>query len=119
MTIKIKMWREEIRPNVDVSFWERSQADEDYYTETYKVTNLLESESATLSEDGLTRLKVQWWNATPGLTEILAEDLYIKSVLKRNKEYNDSLGIEKSLLNFEIYDSSGVIISAGSFPGVE
>jgi hypothetical protein len=119
MTIKIKMWREETRPNVDVPFWDRSLVDEDYYTETYKTTGLLESESLTVSEDGLTRLRVHWWNAIPGLIETLAEDLNLKDILRKNKEYNESLGIEKGLLYFITYDSDGINISEGTFPGVE
>jgi hypothetical protein len=119
MPTQLKMWREETRPNVNVPFWERSQADEDYYTETYKSTGVLESESKTLNEDGLTRTLVQWWEGGPGAVARLAEDSYIKTVLRTNKEYNDSMGIEKSPLHFVIYSTEGVVLSEGSFPGVE
>ena len=113
---KLKMWRSETRPNTGVAFFEKTEADTEYYRTTYKETGVLLSEEFTTSEDQLVRTRTLWWNLTPGLIEVIGADEMLNDMIARGKLHNDINGITRTDLNFEIYDESNKLFSSGVFP---
>lgn len=114
--IKVKLVRDEIRPSTDVEFWNKSAEDNAYFAETYGNPGLLISEELVLSDDQLTRTRIQNWNLMPGLITTIAADQYIKGMIARNVAYNEGAGITRDQQTFEMTDANGVVISVGTFP---
>lgn len=113
---RLKMWRTETRPNTSVPFFEKTDADTEYYQTTYKDTNVLISDENSFSDDMLTRTRTFWWNLTPGLIEIIGADEMLSDMVARNKLYNDQNGISRSELKFELYNDADQLFSSGVFP---
>jgi hypothetical protein len=113
-TNRIVMWRDETRPNTDVSFWSQNPEQQAYVESTYKNAGLLLSDEVSISEDQLTQTRTQTWARVPGIVSTVRADESLTQQAAENIAHNQANGITRSSLQYEIIDANGTVLVSGN-----
>lgn len=98
--MSIRVTKTFVRPNTETAFYRPVQAYRSYVDSTYVEPGLRLSQSATLSDDQLTRTIVSEWKDQASYDQFLADPV-CQEIFRLNRRYNRNHGITTSPATIE------------------